>query len=174
MPAPNIKFELTTERELHTEGSEALAFCLSDDFTEALAGFPAPIAHVIQQAIDRQLGTGALSMEMFVPTMGLYPIPNLIVYYNKDSTLSLQRMRELGAHTARFTAQHHLKQITIELTTCHHTASSLGIEACVGAWTEGIGLGSYTIQTYRNRIQGHPTHYNLLTSCSMRIMIFYE
>lgn len=154
MPAPNIKFQITTERELHTEGSEALAFCLFDDFNVALAGFPAPIAHVIQQVIDKQLGTGALSMEMFVPTMGLYPIPNFIVYYNKVSMLSLQRMRELGAHTARFAAQHHLNQIVIDLTTCLRLATSLGIEACVGAWTEGIGLGSYTIQSYQQSDTG--------------------
>jgi leucyl aminopeptidase len=156
LPAPDIKFQITSEHmpQLHTEGCEALVFCLSDDFKAVLTGFSAPITHVIQQAISRLTGTGALSLEMVIPTMGLHPIPNLIVCYNKDSMLTLQRMRELGAHTARLAAQHHYHQIAIDLTSCLLAASSLTIEACAGAWTEGIGLGSYSIQSYQQSDAG--------------------
>lgn len=150
MPAPDIQFQIISgyKLQLHSEGFDAIAFCFSADYHEQLTQFPPPIARVIQQAISRQLATGSLSVELIIPSLGLYPIPNLIILYNKNSELNLQRIRELGAFTARQAAQHYLQRIAINLTNVHPDCS-LTIEACVGAWTEGIGLGSYSIQSYQ-------------------------
>lgn len=126
-----------------------MAFCLSNEFEAALTGFPTPIAHVIQQAINNQLGTGVQSLEIVIPSMGQLAVPHLIIYYSKDQIFNLQQMRELGARTAQLTAQHHIQQIAIDLTSCLHSDSVHTMEACVGAWTEGFGLGSYTIKSYQ-------------------------
>jgi len=151
LPAPDIKFDITTERNRHlnTEGCEALAFCVFGEFDTILTKFPAPIAQVIQQTISKQHALNATSHEMVISSMGLYPVPKLIVLYNKESVLSLQRIRELGAHTARLAGECYLQQIAIDLTTCLPAATSFSVEVCVAAWTEGIGLGSYTIKSYK-------------------------
>ncbi len=148
MPAPDIEFQIRSGDKLYSEGCDAIVFCFSADYHEQLTQLPPPIAHVIQQAISRQLTTGSLSMELVVSSLGLYPIPNLIILYNRNRELSLQRIRELGVSTARLAAQHHLQRIAINLTSVHPDSSST-IEGCVGAWTEGIGLGSYSIQSYQ-------------------------
>jgi leucyl aminopeptidase len=126
-----------------------LAFYLSDDFEAVLTDFPTPIVHVIHQAFSNQLRTGSSTMEIVIPSMGLLSVPHLIIYYNKDQICHLQQMRELGARTAQLAADHQIHRVSIDLTTYIQSDSILAWEACMGAWTEGIGLGSYTIKSYQ-------------------------
>jgi leucyl aminopeptidase len=150
LPAPNITFKVTQRAlQSHQEGCEALVFCHSGHSKADFSRFPEPIADVIQQVIIKQLDTGTEALEVMIPSMGLYPFPYLIFFYNKERPLSLQRIRELGASTSRLAAQYHLHHIAVDLSSAYDPNSSPSEAVCIGAWTEGILLGSYTIQSYK-------------------------
>ncbi len=150
MPAPDIQFQIISDgnQQLHTEGYDATAFYLSADFHEQLTRFSPVIAHAIQQWINKQLATGVQSAEVVLPSLGQHSSPTLIILYQKTDEISLQGIREQGAAIARLAAQHQLRSVVIDLTS-GILASNLTLEARIGAWTEGIGLGSYTIQSYQ-------------------------
>jgi leucyl aminopeptidase len=153
LPAPDIEFRINSERNplLNTEVCEALVYCLSHDYEERLAEFSAPIAHVIHQAINQKLESG--SLELVIPTMGHHPVPFFIIFYNEVQACHLQQIRELGARTAQLAIQHQYRHITIDLTSSLPTECTHSLDEYVGAWSEGIGLGSYRIESYKQ--SGH-------------------
>jgi leucyl aminopeptidase len=149
LPAPYIEFRINSDcnPQSDTEVCEALVYCFSHDYEERLAEFSAPIAHVIRQAINQKLGTG--SLELVIPTMGHHPVPFFIIFYNKAQACHLQQLRELGARTAQLASQHQYHHIAVDLTSSLQTECTHSLDACVGAWSEGIGLGSYRIESYK-------------------------
>jgi leucyl aminopeptidase len=149
LPAPDIEFRINSEYnpQSDTEVCGAMVYCLSHDYEERLTEFSAPIAHVIRQAINQKHETG--SLELVIPTMGHHPVPFFIIFYNDVQACHPQQIRELGARSAQLAIQHHYRHIAVDLTSSLQTERTHSLDEYVGAWTEGIGLGSYRIESYK-------------------------